>query len=77
VVWAKSSAYMLWLFSFDFCGTPNIASGRCLWPFCLFLGLFFSYWIALFSLDIRVYDWIDCILLCHVWLISLGGLFFS
>lgn len=59
------------------CGTPNSASGRCLWLFCQLLGPFSSYWVALPSLDMRVTAWSYCILLCHVWLMSLGDLLFS
>ena len=36
-----------------------------------------SYWVALSSFDMRVYSLFYCILLCCVWLISLGDLLFS
>ena len=32
---------------------------------------------GLSSLDVRICAWPDCSLLCHIWLVSLGGLLFS
>lgn len=49
----------------------------CLWLFCLLLESLSSYWVALYSLDMRVCAWYYCILLCHVWVMSLGDLLFS
>ena len=44
---------------------------------CLLLRPYFSYWIALFSLNNGGRDWLDCNLVCQVWLIFLVGLLFS
>lgn len=41
------------------------------------LGLFLSQWAASSSLDVRICTWSYCILLRHVWLMSLGDLSFS
>lgn len=45
----------------------------CLWLFCLFIGLFFSYWVTLSSLDVRTFALYYCILFCCVWLSYLGA----
>lgn len=45
-----------------------------LFPAC---GTLFPYWTALSSLDVMIYAWYYYGLLYHVWLMSLGGLFFS
>lgn len=75
-VWLRSSAFMIWLCSLGF-----------LWDFyqwewelslfCLTLGLFFSYWLALSSLDVRICVWSYCSFLCQILLFSLEGLLFS
>ena len=54
--------------------TPNSGDGVSL---TLLPALETSYWVASPTLDMRVCVWSYCILLCHVWLMSLGGLIFS
>lgn len=78
-VFTWSSAYMLWLFRTEFCGTPNSGNRSYFWLFHLFLEPFPFYLVALSGLDIRICVWSYCIVsyLISVWLISLGGLFFS
>lgn len=46
---------------------PNSGSLLCFWLFCLLVGLFYSYWVAMFSFDMRICAWFHCILLCCVW----------
>lgn len=42
---------------------------------CLLLGPFS--FVALFSLDVMIWAWSHCSLLCYIWLISLEGMIFS
>lgn len=79
-VWVcpRSSTYICYdCVAWCSCGTPISRSGGCLWLFCLLLRPFCSYCIVSFSLDRRAWFWYYWILLCHVWLILLGGLLFS
>ena len=61
------------------CGTSNSGNGHGASLTILSIGHFSSYWVALSSLDMRIYACSYCNFLCHVPLISLGGLdfFFS
>jgi hypothetical protein len=61
------------LSSLVFLWDPNNRSVLSL-TFCLVVGPFF--WVALSSLDVMVGAWSYWSLLCHVWIMSLGGLFF-
>lgn len=36
-----------------------------------------SYWLSLSTISMREYSQSYCIIICHVWLISLGGLLFK
>lgn len=44
--------------------------------FCLLLGLFYSYWVAVSSFDLRVCH-VYLYLHFHVWLLVLAGLLYS
>ena len=73
---ARSSTYMLRLFSLGFLWDSQEWEWGCLWLFCLLLGPFCSYWVASFSHDISPCAWPYCILLYHIWFISLGSALF-
>jgi hypothetical protein len=59
------------------CGNPNSGSGACFWLFCLLVGPFASYWVALSSLDVMYVPGLNCSLLYHIWLMALESLLFS
>lgn len=60
---------------FVFCGAPK-SSSRCASDSCLFLRLFSTYLVALFTLYVRSFALSCCILFCTVQFLSLGDLFF-
>jgi hypothetical protein len=65
----------LWLIAWWFCKTSNSRSGCVSYSFAWFWDS--SYWVALSSLDMKLFAWICCILFWHVWLpsIFLGKLY--
>lgn len=67
---------MLWFLAWCFGGilTVGVRVSLTLLPE---LGIFCLLLAALPSLDMRIYIWYYCILLSHVQLMPLGGLFFS
>ena len=58
-------------------GTPSSGSRGCFWCLCLLLVPFSSTWLPYLSLIWQYVCAFYCILLCHLWLISLGGLVLS
>lgn len=72
----RFSMQRLGLLIWCFCVTPSIGQAFFL-TLCLLLGLFFSYWVVLSSLNVRAFALYYCILFRSVWLSPLGGLIFS
>lgn len=66
-VWVRPrySAYVLWCIDQCSCGIPNSWSRHCFWLLFLPLGSFTSYHVAIPILDVMIYTWSYCSLLCY------------
>lgn len=54
-VCTRSSTLMLWLLAWWIFGAANRGNG-CIWLVCLLWGLYPSYWVILYRLDIRTFS---------------------